>query len=200
MQTQNWNNHEIRFVDVDGEYWAVAKDIADALDYAETRNLTKLVTKKFLMSSVLDGMNSKSTLISEFGIYKAIFNSKKKEAEEFQEWIFEVIKELRTQSGLEGYQVFRVLDKEHQKDMMQNLKRGVKEPKRQHFMKANTIANKAVSTMYGYDKMIKKSEMTPEMLVAREPILEDTVDLMSVKDKFDLPISVSSEVYKRVAV
>lgn len=77
MKTELWNGQPIRFVEIGGEWWAVAKDVADALGYAETRNMTKLVSKRFLMSPILDGMNAKSTLISEFGIYKAVFGSHK---------------------------------------------------------------------------------------------------------------------------
>lgn len=196
MKTENWNGYDIRFVEKDGEWWAVAKDVSEALEYAETRNMTKLVSKKYLMSSVLDGMNAKSTLISEFGIYKAIFGSHKKEAEVFQEWVYEMLKTLRQSTGLEGFQIFRMLDKEHQKEAMSKLCKSLKEPVRVDFIKANTIANKAVSTKYGHPKMIKKAEMTPEMLVDRQELLESTVDLMGVNEKFHLNISVSDEVYK----
>lgn len=196
MKTELWNGQPIRFVEIGGEWWAVAKDVAEALGYAETRNMTKLVSKRFLMSSILDGMNAKSTLISEFGIYKAVFGSHKNEAEGFQEWVFTILKTLRQQSGLEGFQVFRMLDKEHQREMMGKLNRGLKKPKRVDFIKADTISNKAVSIKYGYSKMIKKADMSPEMLVDRQELLEDTVELMEIKDKYGLELSVSEEVYK----
>lgn len=199
MKTELWNGYPIRFVEINGEWWAVAKDVADALGYAETRNMTKLVPKKFLISSILNGMNAKSTLISEFGIYKAVFGSHKNEAEGFQEWVFTILKTLRQQSGLEGFQVFRMLDKDHQKEMMSKLKRSIRAPARVDFIKANTISNKAVSTKYGYPKMVKKADMTPEMLVDRQELLEATVELMGIKDKYGLNLSVSEEVYKLAA-
>lgn len=62
-------------------------------------------------------------------------------------------------------------------------------------MKANTIANKAVSTKYGHPKMVKKADMTPEMLVDRQELLDSTVELMGIKEKFHLNLSVSEEVY-----
>ncbi|WP_052523814.1 hypothetical protein [Geobacillus kaustophilus] len=65
------------------------------------------------------------------------------------------------------------------------------------YIKANTIANKAVSTKYGYPKMVKKSDMTPDMLIDRQQILEDTVNLMAVKEKFGLDISVSKNIYNK---
>ena len=45
--------------------------------------------------------------------------------------------------------------------------------------------------------MIKKADMTPEMLETREPILKDTVELMAVKDKYELDIPVSDHIYKK---
>lgn len=197
MKTENWNGHEIRFVNIDGEWWAVAKDIADALDYAETRSMTKRLKQKYLMSTVLVGMNAKSLLLSEFGIYKAILGSHKPEAEEFEDWIFNIIKELRQSTGLEGFQVFRMLDKEHQKSAMQNLKKSLRKPVRVDFIKANVIANKAVSNLYGFPKMVKKAEMTPDMLVERQEILDETVELMGTRDKFGLDFSVAEKIYSR---
>lgn len=197
MKIENWNGYDIRFVDRDGEWWAVAKDVTDALGLKQvTRAISTLkgVTKSKVLTN---GGEQEVSIIDEKNIYRLAFKSRKKEAEDFQDWVFETIKQLRQSVGLEGFEVFRMLDKEHQKQAMKNLQGAIKEPKRQDFMKANTITNKAVSTKFGYQKMLKKSDMTPEMLVAREPILDDTVDLMSVKDKFDLPISVSERIYAK---
>ena len=66
-------------------------------------------------------------------------------------------------------------------------------------MKANTIADKCVSNMNGYPKMVKKGDMTSEMLEQREAVLDDVVELMAVKDKYDMDISVSKSIYKRYA-
>lgn len=136
-------------------------------------------------------------LVSEKGIYKTIFKSRKPEAEAFQDWVMDVLVELRKQTGLEGFQVFRMLDKEHQKQAMQKIKQGMDPKGTANYIKANTIANKAVSTMYGHKKMLKKDEMTPEMLVSREPILDDTVELMVTKNKFGLDVSVSKVIYDK---
>lgn len=136
-------------------------------------------------------------IINEKAIYKLAFKSRKKEAEDFQDWVVDIVKELRKASGYEGFEIFRMLDKEHQKEMMKKLQEGLKSPARVDFIKANTIANKAVSLKHGYPKMIKKATMTPEMLKDREPILADTVELMAVKDKYGLDVSVSDMIYKK---
>lgn len=97
---------------------------------------------------------------------------------------------------MQGFEVFRALDKEHQKEMMRKLQRGLRHPVRVDFIKANTIANKAISNKHGLPKMIKKGEMTPRMLAEREPILEDTVELMKAKERFGLSLSVSERIYE----
>ena len=108
-----------------------------------------------------------------------------------------MLKDLRESTGLKGFEVFRMLDKEHQKEMMRELQSGLRHPVRVDFIKANTIANKAISNKHGLPKMAKKDEMTPEMLKEREPILEDTVDLMKAKERFELnDLSVSKKIYQ----
>ena len=62
------------------------------------------------------------------------------------------------------------------------------------FIKTNTIANKVVSELYGFEKLLKKKEMTPEMLKDRQPILEDVSKLMKLKGEYGLDISVSQAV------
>lgn len=197
MKVENWNGHKIRFVEKEGDWWAVGKDVCKALGLKQvTRALRTLkgVTKCKVLT---DGGYQELNIINAKSIYKLAFKSRKKEAEEFQDWVVDVIDGLRLEIGLEGFQVFRMFDKEHQKQVMAMLNQNLQNPVCVDFIKANTIANKAISTKHGYPKMIKKGEMSPQMLVEREPILEDTVELMSVNEKFDLGISVSKEVYKK---
>jgi prophage antirepressor-like protein len=136
-------------------------------------------------------------IVSELGIYRLIFRSNRPEAEAFQDWVYSVIKSLRQSSGFEAFQVFRMLDKEHQREAMGKLRQTLSQPVRVDFIKANTIANKAVSGAFGYQKMVKKNQMTPEMLAQRQPILDDTVELMTVSEKFGLGLSVSEAVYAK---
>lgn len=41
IKTENWNGHEIRFVFHNGEWWAVAKDVADILGYRMASDMTR---------------------------------------------------------------------------------------------------------------------------------------------------------------
>lgn len=203
MKVEKWNNYEIRFVEKDGEWWAIAVDVTKALNIGNTTMALKRIetNNKALIS--IEGItkgNDLVNVIDEFGIYSLVFESRKKEAKEFKHWIFEVIKELRQSTGLEGFQIFKMLDKEHQKEAMAKLKSSLKKPVRIDYIKANTIANKAVSIKYALPKMIKKSDMPPEMLKDRQDLLESTVELMGIKDKYGLDISVSKKVYELVSV
>lgn len=199
IRTEEWNGHQIRFVQHKDEWWAIAKDVASALGYNHTPSMVRMLDQDEKGVHILHtpGGNQKMTIISETGIYEAIWNSRKPETKDFKKWVKQTIKALRQASGLEGFQVFRMLDKDHQKEMMQKLRESLNQPERVDYIKANTIANKAVSAKYGYPKMVKKSDMTPDMLIDRQQILEDTVNLMVVKEKFGLDISVSKTVYDK---
>lgn len=200
VRTEKWSEYEIRFVEKDpGEWWAVAEDIAKPLGYSRSRNMVRMLSTEQKGAHIMStpGGPQEVTIISELGVYASIMRSRRKEAVEFQKWVYNVIRTLRQSTGLEGFQIFRMLDKEHQKEAMAKLKAGLRKPVRVDFIKANTIANKAVSLKFGYQKMLKKADMPPHLLVEREPILDDTVDLMSVVDRFGLPISVSETIYKK---
>lgn len=77
---------------------------------------------------------------------------------------------------------------------MSKLNHSLTNPVRKDFIVANTIANKIISDKHGYPKMIKKSEMTPDMIAERQDILDNTVELMAIKNKYHLDISVSDKV------
>ena len=200
MKVENWNGHNIRFVWKDGDWWGVAKDVCDALGYENSRKALADHVEKEDKNTVtirygIQG-NPNMTVISEFGIYDLVFNSHMPEAKSFKRWVYAVIKSLRQASGLEGFEIFRMLDKEHQKEAMKRLQDGLRKPRRVDYIKANTIADKAVSNRYGHPKMVKKGDMSPEMLAERETILDDTVQLMALNDKYGMGISVSQTIYQ----
>lgn len=202
---EQWNGHSIRFVEHNGEWWAVLADIAKALELKPKYVKERLSDEVVLTDHVLDSLGRKQEMliVNEFGIYETIFSSRKPEAKAFKVWVFEIIKQLRKQSGLEGFQAFRMLDKQHQKNAMTLLSNGFqkvnKEAKPKDMIKANTIANKAISNKYGYPKMVKKSEMTESMLRDREQALDETVELMLIKERYGLNISVADTIYSKTS-
>lgn len=139
-------------------------------------------------------------IANELAIYDAIFMSRKKEAKVFRRWVYNMLRTLRQKSGFEGFEVFRMMDKEQQKEAMRKMRdeiRGTRELTRQDYIKANTIADKAVSNRAGLPTMMHKGDMSPDMLKDRQPILDDVVEIMSFKERFGLDISVSDTVYKK---
>jgi len=78
---------EVRVFVRNDEFWFVAKDIADILNYSETNAMTKRLDSDEIISDKLEGMNMKSILINESGLYNAIIGSKLPEAKQFKKWV-----------------------------------------------------------------------------------------------------------------
>lgn len=197
IRTENWLGHEIRFVEKNpSDWWAVLADVTTAVELSAKGVKQRLPKEVISNYPILDtlGRIQDMIIVNEYGIYETVFESRKKEAKEFKRWVFEMLKQLRQATNLEGFQIFRMLDKEHQREAMTQLKVNLSQPIKVDYIKANTVANKTVSTMFGYPKMIKKDEMTPEMLVQRQEVLGETVNLMGVNEKFNLDLSISKTV------
>lgn len=78
---------------------------------------------------------------------------------------------------------FRVGDKKHQLAAMAALQHMLPEDLKgeaEAFFKINTVCNKAVSNLFGFPKMLKKDEMSDDMLVVRERVLDDYLKLFEV--------------------
>ena len=200
MINQIFNDKEIRFIEKDGEYWAIASDVAKVLGfrdaYTATRYLPEHTRGTLKGRTTSDKKKSRKfqdyTVINEKGIYRLVMRSNKTEALDFQDWICDVLIELRQSTGLKGYEAFRMLDKEKQKEAMDNLKNGIKAISKKDYCKAQSISNKAVSNVYGFLKMVQKGDMTQEMLELRQQVLSDTVEFMVFVDKYNLPLSVKN--------
>lgn len=210
MKRESWAGHSIRFVERSGEWWAVAQDVCEALGLRYVTKAMKSL-KNVQQYNVCDLNNSQVSsngvrnmqtmnIIGEKDIYRLIFKSRKPEAEAFQDWVYETIRELRKASGLEGYETFKLLDKEHQKEAMKKLHDSIaasREPVKVDYIKANTIANKAISNRHGIAKMINKADMSAEMLKEREKVLEDVITLMELNERYGAGLSVSTIIYSK---
>ena len=87
---QVFNNKEfgqVRAMEIDGHPWFVAKDVADILEYSETNRMTCRLDEDETISTKLEGMNMKSTLINESGLYNAVLGSKLPSAKKFKKWV-----------------------------------------------------------------------------------------------------------------
>ena len=130
IRVENWCGHDIRFIEMDGEWWAILKDICDALNLrtdkvAERLDPEMLLRVKVEVSDIpLKGVRSRGDnetrwmlAVNEFGIYEALFASRKLEAGKFRRWSASVMQKLRKRVGLEGYEVMRMTDKDIQDDI-----------------------------------------------------------------------------------
>lgn len=203
IKVEEWNGYDIRFILHEGKWWAVAKDVTDALGIANGRDAVRSLNPKDV--SLIDVVNTdakrrktqRMKIITTKAITKLAFRSHKKEAEEFQDWVCDVVEYLREQAGLEGYEYFMTWDREFQKAQMTRLHDGLPLATTADYCKANRITNKAVSNVFGFEKSISKDDMTPEMLKLRQKVLYSTIDLIIAKERFGLDLSVSENVYAK---
>lgn len=87
-----YEQHEIRTIEKDGEPWFVGKDVATVLGYMKPRNaIANHVDDEDKMDAPIQGAlggTQNMTVINESGLYSLIFSSKLPTAKEFQSWIF----------------------------------------------------------------------------------------------------------------
>lgn len=122
MRIETWNGYSIRFVEKDGEWWAILKDICDALDLKtfkvsqrlETSMMTRIRVEVCDIPSKDTTSKARNTqdmlAVNELGIYETLFASKKLEARKFRQWTATVMKKLRKAVGLQGYEVMVMTD------------------------------------------------------------------------------------------
>lgn len=87
LQIFNFDNSEVRTVLINEEPYFVGKDVAEILGYSETYAMTKRLDEEDVMSAKLSGMNMRSTLINESGLYTAVIGSQLPNAKKFKRWV-----------------------------------------------------------------------------------------------------------------
>ena len=123
MKIENWCGYNIRFIEQDGEWWAILKDICDALKLRTDKVSSRLDPDMMLRVKVdvsdhpskgvrLKGENKTRHMlaVNEIGIYEALYASRRLEARKFRRWSAEVMKKLRMNVGLEGYEVMKMTE------------------------------------------------------------------------------------------
>lgn len=96
----NFESQEVRMQLIDDDPWFVGKDVSDVLGYSETNAMTRRLNDDDFMSVKLSGMNMKSILINESGLYAAVMGSKLESAKKFQRWVTkEVLPSIRKHGG-----------------------------------------------------------------------------------------------------
>lgn len=127
IKTENWCGHDIRFVEQNGEWLAILKDVCDALNLRSkdvSQRLEPNMMERILVEASKDDSNDVRSkgenktrwmiAVNEIGIYEALFASRRLEARKFRRWSASVMQRLRKNVGLEGYEVMRMTDKDIQ--------------------------------------------------------------------------------------
>ena len=136
IRVESWCGYDIRFVDVNGEWYAILKDICDALGL-KTFKVSQRLSPDMLIRVRVDVCDIPSRdarsrarktqdmlAVNEIGIYEALFASRKLEARKFRLWSATVLQKLRSQIGLEQYEVMRMTEPDIQDEidhMLDNL-------------------------------------------------------------------------------
>lgn len=127
MRVEEWCGYKIRFVEHNGEWWAVLKDICDALDlktYKVSQRLDpRMMERVAIEESDIPSRYNRSRgenktrqmlVVNEIGIYEALFASRRLEARKFRLWSATVMQRLRSFVGLQGYEALRLTEKDIQ--------------------------------------------------------------------------------------
>lgn len=130
FKVENWCGHDIRFIEQNGEWWAILKDICDALDLRTDKVANRLDPEMMIRVSVEvsdhpskvvrsrgENKTRQMLAVNEIGIYEALFASRRLEARKFRRWSASVMQKLRKTVGLEGYEVMRMTDPDIQEDI-----------------------------------------------------------------------------------
>ena len=129
MRIESWCGHDIRFIEINGEWYAILKDICDALDLRTDKVAGRLDPDMLerVRVDVCDHLSREvrsrarktqdMLAVNEIGIYEALFASRRLEARKFRRWSATVLQKLRNQVGLEQYEVMRMTEPEIQEDI-----------------------------------------------------------------------------------
>lgn len=115
------NEYNVRIINLEGELWFVASDVASALDYRDAgnmvRNLDDDERATYNMSTLDESQKMNTThnvssiqrgnpnvvIINESGLYSAILKSRKPEAKKFKKWVTsEVLPSIRKTAKYEA--------------------------------------------------------------------------------------------------
>ena len=85
----NFNQTAVRVINRDGEAWFVAQDVSNALEYSTAKDMVRCLDDDEKDGHIVPtlGGNQKMLIISESGLYHALFKSRKKEAQAFRRWV-----------------------------------------------------------------------------------------------------------------
>lgn len=85
----NFRSTEVRTIVIDDNVWFVASDIAKALNYAEAKDMTRVIDEDEQGRHIVPtpSGDQEMIVINESGMYHAVLKSRKPEAKPFRKWV-----------------------------------------------------------------------------------------------------------------
>ena len=103
IQIFNYQNNEVRTVEMGSEPWFVLKDVCGVLDIADHKVVARRLDEDEVCQTPLTdsmGRQQSTTIINESGLYHVILRSDKPEAAPFRKWVTsEVLPSIRKNGG-----------------------------------------------------------------------------------------------------
>ncbi len=186
---------EIFVYEIDGKEWFVGKDIAVLLEYpnpstAVSENVKpKQKLKKYVRNIENIGIsgipnskeyNNNMTLITEIGLYQLIMKSRKPEAEDFQQWVYEdVLPSIRKNN-------YYVNEKEIDNEQLNKLQKEIEVLKKQKNMLHEIVYDVSDATFMSFTeasfKLFKKDAKYLKEVLIKEKILGEDGKQVLVKE------------------
>lgn len=93
LQQFNFNNSQVRTIDINGETWFFASDVCNILEINNvSQALTRLDSDEKNTIILNEGIgNPNKSIVNESGLYSLVLSSRKKEANSFRKWITSVV-------------------------------------------------------------------------------------------------------------
>ena len=115
LKTQNWCEHNIRFVKYCGTWYAVLKDICDALDI-NTYNIAYRIDANNIRKLSIpsrEAIAQPMLVVNERGVYQVLlFKDRRPEVRELIDWMCDMLERMRTTVGLQPYEAIRMTEPE----------------------------------------------------------------------------------------
>jgi prophage antirepressor-like protein len=88
-----FNSHQIRIINIDGNPWFVAKDVCSVLEHSDVSMACSRLKEfeKGKSSICTPGGKQDLLCISESGLYRMVLTSRKPQAESFQDWVVQEV-------------------------------------------------------------------------------------------------------------
>lgn len=107
-----FDGRSISVVEISGEPWFIAKEIADILGYSDSEAMTRKLDEDEKQNLQIVGYGNRGiTVINEAGLYSCILTSQKSEAKPFKRWVtHEVLPSIRKTGGYAASQSVQTIE------------------------------------------------------------------------------------------